>query len=464
MDLSDSISSLHLALEAVTALPPQHSYPELLSTSAGPPTEFQSTVLWAEVNRAEAGISIVDAHLHRLQSAVEKLLLYRENLEFITITRRGVLSALRRLPNEILVEIFQHNIIPNWSRQVCAPWVASQVCSRWRTVAVASPVLWRHIFLGRGTTQNPQIAQMLALQVQRVGAAPVSVHITSEPSSSTLALCLGLSSQWEDLQLDIRLFVTPALSNLGFPALKRLHLIYPRLPVVQGSTTPHPVPVLQHLILSLSDRVLLRSLVLPWAQLRKCNLKSPFYVDLIWILTQLRDADVSVLDGYSAGHDPHTDAPPTHSPIRSLTISETPQRFICDVFNSLSTPALEELALTTGFPPWERIAGLLRRSPCHLTHLRLTAPLTDDDQLHILDLPHIRSLVHLDLPKTCLSSRPIALLASSFPNLRRLTLCRDGLDCSLLLTAFATHNRRVILPCRSNSVVSLDAPVQVVLV
>ncbi|KAJ7168014.1 hypothetical protein C8R46DRAFT_1094699 [Mycena filopes] len=465
MDLAGAISSLHSALEAATS-PPGNPYPELLSTCVGPPTDSQATVLWAEIARAEAQILITDTHLHRLRSAVEKLAQYRHKLEDLATTRRGVLSTLRRLPNEILVEIFQYTIIPKGTRPMRAPWVASQVCSRWRGIAVASPVLWRHIL--SGTNQNPRIAHLLALQVQRVRAVPVSLEFPfrGSPSASALALCLGLSSQWEDLELNISLFTSPPLSDLNFPTLKRLHL-HNTTGVFQYSSRHDVLPALQHLTFSVNHRELSRSLSLPWAQLRTCDLDSVYSLDFLWILSQLSGADVSVTEGYGNDDDPQIDEPLTLSVIRYLAIEQCTGEFLYNVFDILSTPALKRLTLQcndagTG-SLGERVARFLDRSASSLTELHLDNELDEEDQLHILGSPHIRSLVRLDLPSRVLTSQAIALLAVPFPNLRRVTLHGD-VDESLLLAALATHNRPVISCGDRSSVVLSEGEMQVVLV
>ncbi|KAJ7168004.1 hypothetical protein C8R46DRAFT_1094677 [Mycena filopes] len=429
--LAGAISSLHSALEAATS--PGNPYPELLSTFAGPPTDSQATALLAEIERAEAEMLIADTHLHRLRSAEEKLAQYRHKLEYLATTRRGVLSALRRLPNELLVEIFQYTIIPKGIRRMRAPWVASQVCSRWRAIAVASPVLWRHIF--SGTHQNPRIAHLLALQVQRVRAVPVSVEFPFRRTPSTsalgsfktlLALCLGLSSQWEDLELNLTLFTTSPLSELNFPALKRLRL-HDTTGLLQYSNRRDVLPALQYLTFSLHHGILPRSLSLPWAQLRKCDLESLCSSDFIWVVNQFSDADVSVLEGYSA-RGPRV--PPTPSLIRSLTVYDSGENFLHNVLNTLSTPALEKLTLKHNDlhsgSLGEHIARFLERSACSLADLHLDNELDEYDQLHILGSPHIRSLARLDLPSRALTSQAIDVRRAPSTYLSRLADARAG--------------------------------------
>ncbi|KAJ7183791.1 hypothetical protein C8R46DRAFT_1067830 [Mycena filopes] len=453
-----STCSVHFA-SGVDARPPT-PYPELLATSAGPPTDFQATVLWAEIKRAEAERATLTPHITRLQDALERLIRSTNRLDGFAKTHRGVLSALRRFPNEILLEIFQYTVNPTtqdaFSR---APWLVSQVCGHWRSIAVASPFLWCHIVCPDSRDRESKVKSRLPLQIQRVQGAPVSMQFPSDhrPLLSSLALCLGISSQWEDLTIDSDLFVAPGLANSNFHTLRTLTLINRNYHAWQLPSQPYSLPVLEHLVLydMLGRGEELRALLLPWSQLRKCDLVYLLSVDVLGVLRQLRDADVSVLNGYG-NNAPH---PTTPSLIRSLTITHPAQNFLRDVLDALSSPALERLTLqdNDAVPRGplgslgERIARFLERSACSLTDLYLDNELDDDDQLHILGSPHIRSVVHLDLPHTVLTSRAISLLACPLPNLRRLTLRArsltvrgDGLDERLLLAALATHNEPVI--------------------
>ncbi|KAJ7029878.1 hypothetical protein C8F04DRAFT_1006415, partial [Mycena alexandri] len=121
-------------------------YPELLSSAAGPPSDAHAVVLMGQIAHAENEISTGLAHAARLPDERDKLAQRCTNLQDFVGMYRGVLSALRRLPNEILLEIFQQtfthvdklNLFDN------APWIVSRVCRHWRAVALASPGFWCH--------------------------------------------------------------------------------------------------------------------------------------------------------------------------------------------------------------------------------------------------------------------------------------------------------------------------------
>ncbi|KAJ7168002.1 hypothetical protein C8R46DRAFT_1350871 [Mycena filopes] len=427
---------------------PQHPFPELLCSSAGPPSDAQATVLWEEVEGTKQAISIAETHIDRIQNAVELLLRYQQKLQTLAATHRGVLSALRRLPNEILLHIFDYSVNPAaqdpFSR---APWVVTQVCSHWRTVVVTAPTLWRHVFCSWEVNQHSAFAtNMLPLQLERVRGVPVSMHFGWKPLQPVLDLCLRLSSQWEDALFTVQDFMSPPLSDQTFPALKRLTLMCRELGpwphTRMAGLLPHP----EHLIFNQFNWGLPQGLLIPWSQLKKCDLTGLNAVDFFRILGQLRDADVSVARGHRHGNPrgPTSDVPPPPSLIRSLTITDSNQLFLGDVFADLSTPTLETLTMKDNIRGSshlvERIVGLLGRSACNLQRLSLDTALQEDEMLALLESPYIRNIRHLDLPETGLSPAVILAVTSPLVNFRRLTFHRDSVGKDSLMAAIAARN------------------------
>ncbi|KAJ7156647.1 hypothetical protein C8R46DRAFT_860900, partial [Mycena filopes] len=107
------------------------------------PSDSQAATVLTDIVKAENAIAIASAHISHLQAALKRLVQQCEELQTFVKTHRAVLSILRLLPDEILLEIFQHCLAPHDARAT-APWVVSHVCRRWRAVALSSPQLWRH--------------------------------------------------------------------------------------------------------------------------------------------------------------------------------------------------------------------------------------------------------------------------------------------------------------------------------
>ncbi|KAG8757664.1 hypothetical protein FRC14_001726 [Serendipita sp. 396] len=122
------------------------------------------------------------------------------------------IAAIRRIPNEVLGEVFVWHVRLDWK----APLVDSSVCKTWRTVALATPRLWSFLRLSEETGfLNPQLAQ---LWVQRARAAPLHVHINLEDVTEDI-----LKVYRDTYCLKFRPWPT-RLQNHSFPHLSKLIL------------------------------------------------------------------------------------------------------------------------------------------------------------------------------------------------------------------------------------------------
>ncbi|KAJ7236067.1 hypothetical protein B0H12DRAFT_1027081, partial [Mycena haematopus] len=96
-------------------------------------------------------VSVVDldASITEAEHLLAKLRSRREHS--IEDIRRGraILSVIRRLPSDILGEIFPYTVpdyVPRNHRATdSSPWVYGRVCSRWRTLSLSLPTLWSRI-------------------------------------------------------------------------------------------------------------------------------------------------------------------------------------------------------------------------------------------------------------------------------------------------------------------------------
>ncbi|KAF8971263.1 hypothetical protein BDZ97DRAFT_1788618 [Flammula alnicola] len=96
-----------------------------------------------------------------------------------------VLSPMRRLPSELLREIFVWlspclQIYPdsaqNWPSSKDLPWAVSQVCRSWRAIALSLPSLWNHLPLVRKTPDNQFQLDVLKELLRRTGEAPLDIY------------------------------------------------------------------------------------------------------------------------------------------------------------------------------------------------------------------------------------------------------------------------------------------------
>ncbi|KAJ7094296.1 hypothetical protein C8R44DRAFT_645311, partial [Mycena epipterygia] len=122
---------------------PASPYPELLSSTTVP-SDFHISAIREVIDHAETEISARDRSIARLEHEIVEIGRQRAELEDFVNKHRGVVSAMRRLPSEIMLEIFAYGADPPpcFNPRNCMSWRIIQVCSRWRAVALASPLLW----------------------------------------------------------------------------------------------------------------------------------------------------------------------------------------------------------------------------------------------------------------------------------------------------------------------------------
>ncbi|KAF9441247.1 hypothetical protein P691DRAFT_684604 [Macrolepiota fuliginosa MF-IS2] len=136
----------------------------------------------AKIADAEAALAqmIADA-----KSAMNKLVEEQHRLQGEEEQTKAYLSTIRRLPAELLREIFMWNFEAHAS---CA-WVLASVCSSWRRIALRTPRLWAKVRLVTTPTSSPELIRLwlersghnVPLDIEiylRVAADPASTYPT----------------------------------------------------------------------------------------------------------------------------------------------------------------------------------------------------------------------------------------------------------------------------------------------
>ncbi|KAE9404423.1 hypothetical protein BT96DRAFT_813473, partial [Gymnopus androsaceus JB14] len=109
----------------------------------------------AEISRAladvEKDLEDCDAEFRRLQSRMIAVQNQRKRLEEYKVSLRFLQSPIRRLPNEIILRIFdcacEMNVLTSKTLQTMPTLAISSICSRWRALAQSYPDLWSRIRL-----------------------------------------------------------------------------------------------------------------------------------------------------------------------------------------------------------------------------------------------------------------------------------------------------------------------------
>ncbi|KAF8138016.1 hypothetical protein K438DRAFT_1880932 [Mycena galopus ATCC 62051] len=151
---------------------------------------FEIQDLLAEPNLRLKGI---DDEIAKLRTAIDKLAEERDNLGAYVEAHKALISPVRRLPLDIIQEIFiaclptHRNCVMSASE---APVLLGRICSSWRTISLSTPRLWARLHVVEPhhdpttTSFEQKVAQRLEITktwLGRAGQCPLSISLQSAP-------------------------------------------------------------------------------------------------------------------------------------------------------------------------------------------------------------------------------------------------------------------------------------------
>ncbi|KAF9258125.1 hypothetical protein L218DRAFT_935100 [Marasmius fiardii PR-910] len=208
--------------KCLTAEPPVrvmfHSALDSLSTKNAPPSASQATLLQQEMNEIKCAISSLDAEIVQLRAKLMESRQLKGSLTGRLETLKAAFHPVRRVPNEILVAIFQFGVemenlmeivYPPQSLDIKkAPWTYTQVCRRWRNVALSTSDLWNVVecesYAYPVTIDGVRfpLRALSELRLQRARNQPLTVILKEDFSSDRVAsYLLSKSAQWRNLTI-----------------------------------------------------------------------------------------------------------------------------------------------------------------------------------------------------------------------------------------------------------------------
>ncbi|KAJ7246750.1 hypothetical protein C8J57DRAFT_1674949 [Mycena rebaudengoi] len=253
----------------------------------------------AERFQIESGIRSSDVALAEIDEQILKLKSQRESISILRAAMQVVLSPVRRLPPEILAEIFllcRDNDLLGWRRYSVldprqAPLLLGQICSHWRVVSQTTPCLWDQIHIQGAIPAIREPSGHLAAFATRARNRPLHLVINTRSyygtgtSSDTWPLDIALHLRHKLQRLHLTLNWNeyqssglpvgnsfPVLSSLFIDIYDSLHLQQPELiRLVRSFGT---LPTLQSLTLHAPDTSGDRLLsAVPWSQLTSLDLR-----------------------------------------------------------------------------------------------------------------------------------------------------------------------------------------------
>lgn len=354
-------------------------------------------------------------------------------------THKAILSPSRRLPPELIVEIFRHYIENTLDysdlSEYTLPWALTHVCRRWRQIAVNTPTLWKSLPPLRlvGGMQNTELKRHIArisTLLERSSKEPISFFlskkVTPQLDDAILLLLFEHSERWERISLDISEDVCAHFARVK----GRLSSLSSLTLRIHGESRPYVdmftvAPKLRDL--NLASDSWSGVFQLPWSQLTNFTHETTNFESLTTVLSSSAAGHLRSLKFIAnqtwiiAGHPPNVN--PTTLPVLKSLYLQTPKRTdLRTLLNRFTAPALQDLSLrlfgTHTLIP--EIRDLINRSGCNSSlrtlMLHTDAPLWVDTVFKLIpflttldinepELGLIEALSRLDIPSNSTSGR-----------------------------------------------------------
>ncbi|KAJ6455155.1 hypothetical protein C8R45DRAFT_881721 [Mycena sanguinolenta] len=176
-----------------------------------------------------ARLVCLEAEISRLKDRLQQLEAEHAALSKNNSQNTTCLPPLRRIPFEILAEIFSWTLPPRSEGPLGinkSPWLLTHVCSHWRAVAVSKSSLWSPLCIDFALKPHYSLA-MVRTQIERARTLRIRFYGARyralRPQVDMLELLLQHSSMWEELRIELTRDLVRHIEPVqdSFPALRR---------------------------------------------------------------------------------------------------------------------------------------------------------------------------------------------------------------------------------------------------
>ncbi|KIM41317.1 hypothetical protein M413DRAFT_146379 [Hebeloma cylindrosporum] len=208
------------------------------------PSESTILELTESLKAPSSELQEVEAEIQRLGRLMEMMEMKRQSIQKIINDHKIILSPVRRLPPDVLHEIFFH-CLPTYHNPVMtsseSPLLLTRICSSWRAIALSSPRIWSQVYIplpgdpnyssGYGVItdqatlnrRSQRFASVLRLRcdavrrwLSRSGTCPLSLTVTYPSTYSDVQnleideliremfdMLLSFADRWTDVDLSM---------------------------------------------------------------------------------------------------------------------------------------------------------------------------------------------------------------------------------------------------------------------
>ncbi|KAF7972270.1 hypothetical protein HWV62_18600 [Athelia sp. TMB] len=383
------------------------------------PSPAECSVLREKISQFDAEISKLDNEIEREDKLLHALHGERNAFARTSAQYQNALHPTRRLPAEILGEIFiqwRDMQQEKWEeRGKTWPSTPSKVCQHWRAVAVSTSRLWNHLNIPCHGHNPTATAELTRIWLERSGSLPLAIEIgytflghhwrprgSVRENLSACELVKNQAFRWKTIR--IRTEKTCAMTSFlesfpeDMPLLSILDISGPTSAETSSFTTLKYVPALRELVL---DRnIFLFRYQFPWAQLTSCTLgRTGNYTsqdghDIIGQAPRLQMCKLHLDATFSystMSHHIH------HANLLTLHVTVLTGANIWRMLNAITTPALTTLTFTqtreAGPEGPDHIVSLITRSGCQLKQLEIDVQGRPFSHRDILTLFHLTPML-----------------------------------------------------------------------
>jgi hypothetical protein len=215
-------------MEVLDAFPIARTRHYTLLNTNEPPEDPERIFTDSVISNTETRLVWLDDEIPKLREKLKQLEYERVSLLRYVSCNKAVLAPLRRMPPEVLGEIFSWTLPTiadalNASRfdMAQSPWLLNQISSRWRAVSLSIPSLWSRVVIQYPRfkyTAPGRIHYSFALAETQISRAQtLKIHAASKatrPQIHMFYLLSQYSSRWEKLSLALTPKMLPLLTTL----------------------------------------------------------------------------------------------------------------------------------------------------------------------------------------------------------------------------------------------------------
>ncbi|KAJ7157401.1 hypothetical protein C8R46DRAFT_959405 [Mycena filopes] len=333
--------------------------PRHLLTTNTPPSDTEIVHIQGVVEDAQIHLHNLDNSIRDLEVLLTKLRGDHKKAKEDIHRGRAILSIVRRLPDDILAEIFALTL-PDPPRRLPTsrcPWLLGRVCSRWRAVSISLSSLWSNI-------ESNLPPPLLVVQIQRSNNQGLTIQLTQSAETNALGPLMDCSTRWASADIQTGVNLLPFLDRIHGEVPMLRELKYRDSTGVGSGTAFEVAPRLTSVVVT--GKTALR---LPWAQITRLRQRIPHTFDGFAQLRSAHNLTELSLDNMLAPGlarpEPGTPASIFEIPhLRKLSIQDG--RFL----DFLVLPALKDIYIALHMLS---LTSLIDRSSCSIRKLTVAA-------------------------------------------------------------------------------------------